>query len=97
MPTQLPTRKLGRNGPEVTAAGFGAMGLYVLFYLLLLNILTKLRAGAYGPLLPDEERLAFLDQVYELGEWNWDSGKIAQRPHLPLYADNLLSGCLRRL
>lgn len=24
---KLPTRKLGKNGPEVTAIGYGAMGL----------------------------------------------------------------------
>jgi aryl-alcohol dehydrogenase-like predicted oxidoreductase len=26
-PVKLPTRKLGRNGPEITAVGFGLMGL----------------------------------------------------------------------
>jgi aryl-alcohol dehydrogenase-like predicted oxidoreductase len=30
MTIPLPTRKLGKNGPEVTAVGFGAMGLYIL-------------------------------------------------------------------
>lgn len=26
-PTKIPTRRLGRNGPEVAAVGFGLMGL----------------------------------------------------------------------
>jgi aryl-alcohol dehydrogenase-like predicted oxidoreductase len=34
------------------------------------------RAGAYGAKLPDEERLAFLDKVYDLGEWFWDAADI---------------------
>ncbi|EOD47537.1 putative aldo-keto reductase putative protein [Neofusicoccum parvum UCRNP2] len=57
MTTKLPTRKLGKNGPEVTALGLGLMGLSV----------------AYGPAKPDAERLAFLDKAYELGERHWDS------------------------
>jgi hypothetical protein len=26
-PVQLPTRRLGKDGPEITAIGFGLMGL----------------------------------------------------------------------
>lgn len=54
----LPTRKLGKNGPEVTGLGLGLMGLSV----------------AYGPAKPDSERMAFLSKAYELGERNWDTG-----------------------
>ena len=54
---QLPTRKLGKNGPEVTAIGFGLMGL----------------SAFYGKPKPDEERYALLDHVFDSGCRNWDS------------------------
>ena len=57
MAPQLPTRKLGKNGPEVTALGFGLMGL----------------SAFYGKPKPDEERYAMLDHVYDSGERFWDS------------------------
>ncbi|OJD33538.1 aldo keto reductase [Diplodia corticola] len=53
----LPTRQLGKDGPQVTALGLGLMGLSM----------------AYGPPKPDAERMAFLDKAYELGERNWDT------------------------
>lgn len=52
-----PTKKLGKNGPEVTALGFGLMGL----------------SAFYGKTLPDPERYAMLDHVFESGELFWDS------------------------
>lgn len=64
MPSQLPTRKLGKNGPEVTALGFGLMGL----------------SAFYGPPKSDEERLALLDHVYEAGCLHWDSADGMKRP-----------------
>ncbi len=57
---ELPTRQLGKNGPQVTALGFGAMGLSI----------------AYGTPASDSERLAFLDKLYSLGERFWDSADV---------------------
>ncbi|SPO06495.1 probable IN2-2 protein [Cephalotrichum gorgonifer] len=60
MSPQLPTRKLGKSGPEVTALGFGAMGL----------------SAFYGAPESDEQRFKVLDRAYELGETFWDSADI---------------------
>ncbi|KAJ3149105.1 hypothetical protein HDU86_007048 [Geranomyces michiganensis] len=56
----LPTRALGRNGPQVTALGFGAMGL----------------SAFYGPPKPDPKRHAFLTAAYDAGELNWDTANV---------------------
>ncbi|KAK4186699.1 NADP-dependent oxidoreductase domain-containing protein [Podospora australis] len=56
-PAQLSTRKLGKNGPEIPAIGFGLMGL----------------STAYGSVGSDEDRLKVLDRAWELGYTNWDS------------------------
>ncbi|KAF2720740.1 Aldo/keto reductase [Polychaeton citri CBS 116435] len=55
--TKLPTRKLGKNGPQVTSLGYGTMGL----------------SSFYGAPKPDEERFKVLDKCYEEGELFWDS------------------------
>ena len=57
---QLPTRKLGKHGPEVTSMGLGLMGLSI----------------AYGSAGNDEERFKVLDRAHELGERNWDSADV---------------------
>ncbi|TVY28387.1 Aldo-keto reductase [NADP(+)] [Lachnellula hyalina] len=57
MAPQLPTRKLGKNGPQVVAEGFGLMGL----------------SAFYGKPEADEERFKVLDRALELGQTNWDS------------------------
>ncbi|PSS27093.1 hypothetical protein M430DRAFT_94091 [Amorphotheca resinae ATCC 22711] len=62
MPPQLPTRKLGKNGPEVTALGLGLMGI----------------SAFYGATQPDEERFKVLDRAYELGQTFWDSADMYQ-------------------
>ncbi|KAI9783702.1 MAG: hypothetical protein M1839_003550 [Geoglossum umbratile] len=57
---QLPTRQLGKDGPHVTALGFGAMGM----------------SAGYGTTEPDEERFKVLDRCFELGCRNWDTADV---------------------
>ena len=47
----LPTRRLGRSGPPLTAMGFGLMGL----------------SAAYGAIESDENRFKVLDRAFEMG------------------------------
>ncbi|THX05278.1 Aldo/keto reductase [Aureobasidium pullulans] len=54
---QLPTARLGHNGPFVTRLGYGLMGL----------------SCFYGPPKPDHERLAILDAAFEQGCRFWDT------------------------
>jgi aryl-alcohol dehydrogenase-like predicted oxidoreductase len=56
----FPTRKLGDLGPQVTAIGFGAMGI----------------SAFYGDTQSDEERLKVLDHIYRSGEYFWDTADI---------------------
>lgn len=58
MAPNLPTRRIG--DADVTAIGFGAMGL----------------SAFYGKPLPDEERLKLLDAVYENGCRFWDTADV---------------------
>ncbi len=56
----MPTRQLGKNGPQVSAIGYGAMGLSAFF----------------GTPASDEERFKVLDRVIELGSTYIDSADI---------------------
>jgi len=60
---QLPKRQLGKDGPTVSAIGFGAMGL----------------SSAYGKVDSDEERFKVLDHAVEVGSTFWDSSDVCKR------------------
>ena len=57
---KVPVRQLGKNGPEVSALGFGAMGL----------------SAFYGTPVSDEERFKVLDRAIELGCTFFDSADV---------------------
>ena len=57
---KVPTRQLGKNGPQVSALGFGAMGL----------------SAFYGSTASDEERFKVFDRAIELGCTYFDSADI---------------------
>jgi len=56
----IPTRRLGRGGPQVSAVGFGGMSL----------------GGAYGQKDTEEDKLALLDHAHAIGERFWDTADI---------------------
>ncbi|KAL4786857.1 NADP-dependent oxidoreductase domain-containing protein [Aspergillus varians] len=56
----IPTRALGRNGPQVSSVGFGLMSI----------------GGVYGAAPSDEDRLALLDRAHAIGQWFWDTADI---------------------
>jgi aryl-alcohol dehydrogenase-like predicted oxidoreductase len=58
--SKIPTRQLGKNGPQVSAIGFGAMGLSV----------------GYGTPGSDEERFKIYDRTIELGSTYFDSADV---------------------
>ncbi|CAD0093050.1 unnamed protein product [Aureobasidium mustum] len=61
MAPSIPLRKLGADGPEVPALGYGMMGL---------------SQPVYGSLPSEEDKFAMLDRAYELGARHWDSSDL---------------------
>jgi aryl-alcohol dehydrogenase-like predicted oxidoreductase len=59
--TKVPIRQLGKNGPQISALGFGVMGL---------------SSGYERHTLSDEERFKVLDRAIELGCTYFDSADI---------------------
>ncbi|KAL6230661.1 hypothetical protein BDW75DRAFT_248472 [Aspergillus navahoensis] len=56
----IPTRPLGRNGPQVSSVGLGLMSI----------------GGIYGAAPSDVDRLAFLNRAHAIGQWFWDTADI---------------------
>ena len=56
----LPTRALGRNGPQVPAIGLGLMSL----------------GSVYGPAGSLEDKVAFLEHAHTIGARFWDTADI---------------------
>lgn len=54
------TRPLGRDGPLVSAVGFGAMSI----------------GGAYGPPASADIKQGVLDRAWEIGERFWDTADV---------------------
>jgi len=57
----LPTRPLGKDGPQLPRLGLGLMN----------------NSGMYNLPGSDESRFAFLDAAYAKGQTFWDSGESA--------------------
>ena len=60
MSYKMPQRQLGKNGPKVSAIGFGAMGL----------------SAFYGAPASDEERFKIFDRAIELGSTYIDTADV---------------------
>lgn len=58
--SKLPTRPLGKNGPQLPRLGLGLMN----------------SSGTYGLPGLDADRLTFLDEAYKMGEVFWDTGTL---------------------
>ncbi|KAJ5273587.1 NADP-dependent oxidoreductase domain-containing protein [Penicillium angulare] len=56
----IPTRTLGRDGPQVPAVGLGLMSI----------------GGVYGSAGSLEDKLAILDHAHATGQWNWDTADL---------------------
>ena len=60
---EMKYRKLGRNGPLVSAVGLGCMGM----------------SYGYGPAGNKEEMIALIRQAYERGVTFFDTAEVYQR------------------
>jgi aryl-alcohol dehydrogenase-like predicted oxidoreductase len=60
--TSTHLRKLGKNGPEMPALGYGLISL----------------AGLYGSPPDKEARFAVLDHAAKIGETFWDSSEFVE-------------------
>ena len=73
MASSIPLRKLGIDGPEIPALGYGMMGL---------------SQPVYGSVSSEEDKFTMLDRAYELGARHWDSSEyISTRKQPPSITD----------
>ena len=72
--SQVPKRHLGKDGPLVSAIGFGAMGL----------------SDYYGTIPPNEERFKVLDRALELGSTFWDTSDVCVSLLVPGFENSYL-------
>jgi aryl-alcohol dehydrogenase-like predicted oxidoreductase len=56
----IPTRALGRDGPQVPAVGLGLMSI----------------AGYYGSAGSLDDQVAILEHAYASGQWFWDTADV---------------------
>jgi aryl-alcohol dehydrogenase-like predicted oxidoreductase len=64
MASSIPLHKLGVDGPEIPALGYGMMGL---------------SQPVYGSVSSEKNKFAMLDRAYELGARHWDSSECVAR------------------
>jgi aryl-alcohol dehydrogenase-like predicted oxidoreductase len=76
MTSSVPLRKLGTNGPEVPALGYGMMGL---------------SQPVYGSVSSEQDKFAMLDRAYELGARHWDSSEYTSPHHHPQTIPSLIA------
>lgn len=76
----LPTRQIGKNGPQVPAIGFGLMVMTPSWHCLPgaanCTYTTQGLSAFYGAIESDEDRFKVLDRAVELGATFWDTADV---------------------
>jgi aryl-alcohol dehydrogenase-like predicted oxidoreductase len=79
---QLPQRRLGKDGPLVSALGFGKSSRVCncAQNYLQSTIGAMGLSASYGTVGDNEERFKVLDKALELGSTFWDTSDVCQSP-----------------